>query len=526
MISADGTSRSYTPGSDLSTSSGSQSSCRRLDSNTTPSPSGGNRSPTFNPRILSNKLAMLEASQALAEASTTLSIAARAMSRAAASLATTGLNHRIGLNHIPEARETHAIDEEYKLAEADKITPVGEIIESQQERHTESESGANVHPSEPAPLTETQPSALQATVTQSLPEAPFSQSALIASSKTVYSAVERAPPTVPVKSETNSQSGSGMVTSSEPDARTSELYPAAPAPGLVTAAPHVPEKGVSESSSSSKPQPTGTKSGGNLGQVTPAETETLLNPTRIVLESGFDLLPALCHASKRRLKTVCLYNYSGLTAAISIAVMLRANTKIPVMVPDSTKKDKLTAAVNKFNSSQSGILLWPGCNKLQEITGLADSPNIQLIQLGQPIQTSAVTTCSNTTVILAKSDLSQPQAPPTQGYSVDPLSEVCNQQGPQSPLQPFRLWLRSRLSDDSYARGFYWDWFLLRRKRNPKESVIDAVKLANQYAEQFLLRGENKRYGEPIGGKVTLTNATVRAQKLELAVQMGILPVV
>lgn len=75
-----------TPSSGGCSPASSQSPDRTPDSDTTPSPSGGKRSPSFNPHRLSSKLALLEASQSLAYAAETLSVAAKAMSKASASL--------------------------------------------------------------------------------------------------------------------------------------------------------------------------------------------------------------------------------------------------------------------------------------------------------------------------------------------------------------------------------------------------------------------------------------------------------
>lgn len=76
-----------TPSSGSRSPASSQYSGRITHSDTTPSPSAGNRSPLFNPHKLSSKLALIEASESLAYAAETLSVAAKAMSKAAASLA-------------------------------------------------------------------------------------------------------------------------------------------------------------------------------------------------------------------------------------------------------------------------------------------------------------------------------------------------------------------------------------------------------------------------------------------------------
>ncbi|KAH7339039.1 hypothetical protein B0J17DRAFT_659534 [Rhizoctonia solani] len=417
------------------------------------------------------------------------------------------------------------IDEGYKLTKLDKVAPIEVIPESS---HQDRSSGLKLSTdvplpaSEPMSLTETQPSTSREVIAQTSPVASLSQP----TSDTARSVIKPCVPIDPIGPKADSPPKSNTATGPKPDTKAS--LPGAPAPAQVsvpvTNAAPVSAKNGSGSVGSNAPsrQPTNTNMKHNTIS-TSGKTGSSPNPTRIILERGFDSLPALCHVAKRCAKTFCLYNHSGLTAAISVGVMLKANTKLPVMVPASTKQDKLAAAVNKFNSSQSGILLWPGSIKFLQVAGLADSPDIQLIQLGQPIQTSDVTKCSITTVILSRSELAQSQATQHNDHSEDPLTEVCNLQGPKSPLRPPRAWLRSRLSDDSYARGIYWDWYTHSRKRNPKQSAVETLKLANQYAEEFLLRGDSKQYGEPVGGRITVTEGTVKNQKLEGAVQMGVL---
>ncbi|KAG8683336.1 hypothetical protein FRC11_013687, partial [Ceratobasidium sp. 423] len=370
-------SRSHTPTSDVSTSSSSRSSCRRLDSNTTPSPTGGSKSPMVNPRALSNRLAMLEASQALAQASATLSIAAQAMSRAAASLAAvsdygdeeytfedgglkdvkdwaespdwTQSSYNLAPIQATSDKEFHAVnlDEGYKLAKTEELAPIEEVFEAPQpESPSESEPGASLHPSEPAPVIEVSPPAPQEIIIQASAEVP-----------------------------------SGRFTSN---------------------------------------LPTGTTS---------AATET-------------------------------------------------SRPAIPLL----------------------------------NINGLADSPNIQLVHIGEPSEPNT-----------AKSGLNQIPKSKSGDYILDVLNDICNQQGPKSPLQPFREWLRSHLSQDTNARTIYWDWVLQRRKQDPSLGPVKIVRLANQFAEEFLLRGGSTKYGNPVGGQVTIAESTLKGLKMGPAVQAGVL---
>ncbi|CAE6413664.1 unnamed protein product [Rhizoctonia solani] len=424
----------------------------------------------------------------------------------------------------PGDTSMYALDEGYKLTRLDEVAPLEATLElPQQDRSSGSKPFVNVAASEPTSLPKSQPTSIPESIVQTLPIPSSSQ----CTSDTTRSVTKPTPPTNPIGPKDDPPPKNNIATAPKPGTKAS--LPGAPASAqasvpVTNAAPASAKKG-SESAGSNAPsrQPTDTNVKPNPSSTAPGKTGGLPSPTRIILERGFDSLPALCHVAKRCAKTVCLYNHSGLTAVISVGVMLKANTKLPVMVPASTKQDKLAAAANKFNASQSGILLWPGCITLLKIAGLADSSDIQLIQLGQPIQTSDVTKCPMTTVILSRSDLTQSQTSQSKNYSEDPLSDICNQQGPASQLQPFRAWLRSRLSDNSYARGFYWDWYLHKRRRNPKQSVIDTLMLANQYAEEFLLRGERNLYGELVGGRITVTEGTVKNQKLEGVVQMGVL---
>ncbi|CEL58804.1 hypothetical protein RSOLAG1IB_12205 [Rhizoctonia solani AG-1 IB] len=203
--------------------------------------------------------------------------------------------------------------------------------------------------------------------------------------------------------------------------------------------------------------------------------------------------------------------------------MLRLNTTLPVIAPESGKQQKLSAAINKFNSSDTGVLLWPGCKKLHPITGLADSPGIQLIQLGNPNKINAGAVCKTTTVVLAQSEINQTLTVDESHYTPDSLSHVCNEEGPGSALEPLRGYLRYRFAKDTYARVFYQDWIVQRRKYNPREDVLETARLANMYAEEFLLRGGSKMYGEPVGGQLSLVETSIKEAKLEPAVEAGLI---
>ncbi|KAF8753923.1 hypothetical protein RHS01_06791 [Rhizoctonia solani] len=528
----------YTPTSVLSSPS-SRSSDREIDSDTTPSPSGGNKSPAFNPHLLSNKLAMVQASQALSQASNTLAIAAQAMSKAAVLLSTMNVsdyddvyafrtrnftsakdwvespdwtNDSYNLLQTPAPR-VNIVDPNHKLTGSKDAILAGELcgtsLKGESEPKSISASTMDICPpklasDKPKPHNPSAESHLTSTSNQSTSSSPC----VTQSSPTANKFPQLLRPLTRQKPSTQPNGSTPVVAAIAPK-------PAAKPTSAAVVPPAPVKTSVQPGGSTNPGQSADTNSNPIASQSNNTKAGVLSSPTRIILDSGFDGLPALCHITKRFPKTVCLYNYSGLTATLSAAVMVRANVKIGVIVPQSTRKDKLDAATSKFNSAQSGILLWPGCNALPSIAGLASSSNTQLIQLGPPTKVNLNLTCPNSTLILAKSEINQPQSVQSKEYPLDPLNNECNKQGTASLLHSFRMWLRSRLSDDSFARGFYWNWFLDHRRQNPSRNVNKALKLANQYAEQFLLRGESKVYGEPIGGKVTITEGTVKSLKLE-----------
>ncbi|KDN39344.1 hypothetical protein RSAG8_08861, partial [Rhizoctonia solani AG-8 WAC10335] len=67
------------------------------------------------------------------------------------------------------------------------------------------------------------------------------------------------------------------------------------------------------------------------------------------------------------------------------------------------------------------------------------------------------------------------------------------------------------------------DWIVQRRKQDPKRGVVEVVRLANRFAEEFLLRGTSKKYGNPVGGRVTVTEALLKGHSMEPAVKAGLL---
>jgi hypothetical protein len=62
-----------------------------------------------------------------------------------------------------------------------------------------------------------------------------------------------------------------------------------------------------------------------------------------------------------------------------------------------------------------------------------------------------------------------------------------------------------------------------QHNENPSWGAVKLMQLANQYAEEFLLRGDNRSYGEPVGGQISMSVGSVKALKLQPAVRTGLL---
>ncbi|KAJ1302847.1 hypothetical protein OPQ81_003150 [Rhizoctonia solani] len=402
----------------------------------------------------------------------------------------------------------YAVDEGYKLPKTEEIVPVADSPKpTQQACPSQSELTVDVHPSAPLPLTEMQPPAPETTTIQELKNDSPSTCNLNIPGNTVRPVEEPAHPATTVQEE---------IDLPREDITNKESDLLATGEGFLHEIPDLPERHDSGPSASNKTYV--------LQNTIMASPGKPIGPTHIILERGFDVFPALCHIVERCPKTVCIYNYPGtVLTTTNIANMLRKNTKLHVMIPKSAKQEKLTIAVKDFDSTSSGILLWNGSKRLHEISGLADSPDIQLVHIGEPGQQNIGIVCSKITTILAKSDLGQSRGDTKKHYLLDALNDICNQQGPTSPLEPSRIWLRSRLSQDTFARGMYWDWIVQRRKQNPSLGAVEIVRYANRFAEEFLLRGEGKDYGDPVGGRIPVSESNVKGFKMEAAVKAGIL---
>ncbi|KAB5589660.1 hypothetical protein CTheo_6899 [Ceratobasidium theobromae] len=524
-------------------------SCSRgSDSDTTPSPSGGNRSPTFNPNSLSEKLALLEASESLAYAAETLSIAAKAMSKAAASLASASGRRGYAYDARPynarkssqftELTDKHGwqqsayvlpsfcgtsnggeleigeYDEGYKLSGGlSKVanavpTTIGKGCSSPQ-----TDSTSHNHPNNSSISAENQTSISLSSVSEL--------------------EVNYVLPVPSVEIETtetiSTQPGGGPKALPSIGQQDQTLSSTADSGALSNSTSKATPKATPDVLSEAKP-PTQTSTSGSTQQA-PNSLNASNLPSHIILDRGFDALPAACYLATQCGKTICFYNHSN--ALQSVGSVFKGNSKQHTIVPDSLKTEKLLAAARKFSEASSAILIWPGSIKLSGIQGLSNSSDTQVIHVGEPSRETTAfliafkgMICPRVILILSKSELSCSQITNkvlTQQHVPNPNNDICNKQGAGSPLHPCRMWLRVRLADMSFARGFYWGWILHQRKRNQSRAPTEVVQLANQYAQEFLLRGNSREYGEPVGGQVSITMSDANGQKLQAAVKAGIL---
>ncbi|KAF8602108.1 hypothetical protein BDV93DRAFT_220592 [Ceratobasidium sp. AG-I] len=251
----------------------------------------------------------------------------------------------------------------------------------------------------------------------------------------------------------------------------------------------------------------------------------LSSSSSVLLDSGFDYIPALCFLSQMRPKTICFYKYWA--SVFDVGICVRKNTDQTVIIPASLKQNKMLEAANSFASSSTGLLLWPFGTKLNTIEGLELDPDIQVIHLGKPFGNNADVKATQVVVVLASSELmsldTHERTEFIEQYPLNDNTPACNDQEEHSILHSARMFLRGRLARLPIERSFYIDWFVYHRTHYPAWSPNELVKRANDYANEFLLRGDSSVSGNLIGGQIPLPAEYVKNWKLEPAVQSGAL---
>lgn len=245
--------------------------------------------------------------------------------------------------------------------------------------------------------------------------------------------------------------------------------------------------------------------------------------TRIVLEQGFDQLPAALHLLKRQEKSICFWRQWG--SHTNVVHLIKNHVlKVPV-VPESFKQHALKAAADKFAERSEGILLWPAYLPFQ---GNLDN-SVQIIHLGEPFKENTGLETAKVVVVIARSgwtDLSSETKKAIDAkYPLDPMNRAYNRQRAASWLEAERQHVRSYLTKRKAALGFFTAWIISERKHNPTWSAKKLADRANRYAAEYLLYGGRGKKKERLGGKFYLEKRLVTRLDLWPAVHAHILRV-
>ncbi|KAF8602107.1 hypothetical protein BDV93DRAFT_557877 [Ceratobasidium sp. AG-I] len=466
--------------------------------------------------MLSEKLALLEASESLSEAAATLSAAAQSMSKAAKSLA-------MASSYLAEggAPQTAYTLSDYHYSTSDDSSlwqqpeyhlPIAQGTPDNSDRrqlavtsqkaeglHTFAQHGSLTSDAlapPPAGVLQHQDSTYDISNNQPVPPASSD-----ANSVQFQPINEKKPEDINVGK--NLPHGSDVNTSIPDTLITPDKAPAKPLSNTPTSA-HSAIAAIPELPAS----------------VTPHNASS-----SVVLDKGSDEIPALCFLSQIKPKTICFYRYWG--SAFVVGSCLKKNVDHPIIVPASLKPDKRLEAAKTFEASSAGILLWPFHVELPKIRSLESDLNTQVIHLGKPSGKNADVEGTQVIVVLARTELMELSTHERETflskYSINENTSICNDQAKLSALHSARALSWSRLARLSTAREFYSGWFIYHRAHNPGWSPNELVNRANRYAEEFLLRGDSSTSKALVGGRVPLKAALVKSLKLESAVQSGLL---
>ncbi|KAG8794114.1 hypothetical protein FRC12_000462 [Ceratobasidium sp. 428] len=401
-------------------SSSDQSDDGRPDSDTTPSPSGY-RSPSSDPRVLSHKLALYEASKSLAFASETLAVAARAMSKAAASLAVAsdhtiadkGYGKAMAPEYVPNSSESYQDPPE--IGPEWYQTPYVLTANAGDYKDDDKLAGDTTNTGPPAQVGQNAGhiSALDGGVTvDSTNQDRLGQSTVtygtISSSSNDYHqiGIKDGPPNpdgLNAKTELAADiahlaapkldcTENSLLTRQETiNAEVKKWDALAPTPTEHSPPPLVPVSGLNDSvyagSDFAIPGPS--------TQTAITSNHSPSKQSTIILERGFDELPTVIFLCRRWAKTVCFLKYWG--SAWSVMGLLKWITARAVINPCGQSAQKQEKLVRSFVEETSGILLWPSDKALPQSV-IASVTSIQAVHMGQwPKLNSSEQLCLSTT---------------------------------------------------------------------------------------------------------------------------------
>ncbi|KAG8795413.1 hypothetical protein FRC12_014897 [Ceratobasidium sp. 428] len=211
-----------------------------------------------------------------------------------------------------------------------------------------------------------------------------------------------------------------------------------------------------------------------------------------------------------------------------LSIQLRTWVGRPVMALLSLKPDQQAKRITKFLQGPATVLLWPSDVALsnEALLTLISKSSIQAIHIGGVSELNKDVTFTQVSIITTVAETSSADAEQKttlEQYPIGSLNDACNEQGAASVLEPHRQVVRTSLAKAWPARALYKAFMVYHREHHPQWSAVYLVKQANQYAQEFLLRGEPGSKEGLIGGRVALASKYLDSWNLRAAVQSGYL---
>ncbi|KAG9126441.1 hypothetical protein FRC07_003400 [Ceratobasidium sp. 392] len=504
------------------------------DSDTTPSPSGY-RSPSFDPQVLASKLALYEASKSLATVADTLATAAQVISKAAASLAVASGNlttkNTYDKGRVPEAT-IEAID---LFPNSDSWSPAWQqnsyVLSANSEvaKHDQITSTVSAHVQGDPPSEsdhqrvsdQGEDSSRAAVVIGSIARHPLTQT-------------EYPTRAVPKHDGNISSLGEGMIATYENETTIGEGNDVidVDVESQSQGVPHIPPIIISINPSDEDPEDIIDLVSPSSDQTTSLEAVGLDARSQsrfsVVLDCGFDELPAVALVCQQQPRTICFYKYWD--AGDCFVNIFRALIYRPVVVSLSSKPEQWTEAAKRFLKLSEGVLLWRADVQLPNSMEFELHSDIRAIHIGDVSRLNSDINIPFATVIINQragtGTSPKKKAELFREYPVSVVNSSYNERGVDSFLHSLRVIAREHLSKPNIARAFYTAFIKYHRLRDPTWTPLELVERANEYSREYLLHGDSGPPEWMIGGRLPLKRKMVTRWKLEWAVQVGTLLVI
>ncbi|KAG8739483.1 hypothetical protein FRC10_005579 [Ceratobasidium sp. 414] len=242
---------------------------------------------------------------------------------------------------------------------------------------------------------------------------------------------------------------------------------------------------------------------------------TLESKSHFKLTRASDELPAVAFLCQQYPKTICFYRYWD--AAQSLVDTASADAhELGFVASPSLKAKHISAAIASFLEQPKSVILWSSNAAFPGLLDLALRPDIQVIHIGH---LSTLNDLTNGKLLLAMPAKRRNKI--HKEYPINASNDRLNEYGDTSVLHPHRLTLRASLAEESLAPSLYKAFISYHRVCNLAWTTYELAERANEFARDYLLRGDSKAPVEMVGGRIRLKQAEVAKWDLGLAVQSG-----